>query len=424
MALQPGSAAARLSNLAAMGAPVSSGPIYPLSGELHGEVKSLEDFYAANPDWPPGDLGPLRVALAGMGYEPEGDTVLLDVSGDVHALGLQKYLGSLPKSLQVRSIAATQRFLQRLTGEEGTEPTQPSAGTGASADPQMQEQERIRTKVTVGQLAKALEMGTFAPLLLPQDKESLNKVMVAAQIGHYPCPENPPKGDSRLLARGLLDLLRSGVASLLTKRVTPAALLSEMGIALELALEERIPAGDAERVALAYSHKVRKLLHESSLNEPLNPGTDPINYAASMSVFLRRDPALSAEARDELGVAFTQTGGLGSRVRPHTSLEISASNPEHGFCLRYAAGEHLCPGPKGKVCKFKHSCPYCDGRMCQHKAGYLAKHLGGLQKPLEIKEKQWTEWPKRNSGGWNRRPSPARSPRRSRSPHRVKREQR
>ena len=129
----------------------------------------------------------------------------------------------------MRSIAATQRFLQRLTGEEGTEPTQPSAGTGASADPQMQEQERIRTKVAVGQLAKALEIGTFAPLLLPQDKESLNKVMVAAQIGHYPGPENPPKVIPGCWLAVCSIFFRSGVASLLTKRVTPAALLNEMG---------------------------------------------------------------------------------------------------------------------------------------------------------------------------------------------------
>ena len=84
--------------------------------------------------------------------------------------------------------------------------------------------------------------------------------------------------------------------------MSPAALFSELAIVLDVASESPLVTADAEKAALTYTHKCRKLLPEASLNKPLKPETDQKDFDDGMAVFLRRDPALYSETRETLGI--------------------------------------------------------------------------------------------------------------------------
>ena len=73
---------------------------------------------------------------------------------------------------------------------------------------------------------------------------------------------------------------------------------------------------DAERAALAYAYSVRKLLYEASLNAPMKPSEDVSGFSAAMDVFLKRDPALYAEAKATM---------LGSCICSHAGHHLTES---------------------------------------------------------------------------------------------------
>ena len=117
-----------------------------------------------------------------------------------------------------------------------------------------------------------------------------------AQLGHFLPPSEESKQNSdRSYAKGLLSLLRSGVAAMLQHRMSPAALFSELAIALDMVVDSQLPPAHAERVALAYTHKRRRLLCEASLNKPLKQG-DEASFEDAMAIFLRKDQLCTARS--------------------------------------------------------------------------------------------------------------------------------
>jgi len=366
---------------------------------------TFEEFYEMHTDLPTGDSTLVQEVLGLVGYtEQEG---LKDVAADIESLGVDGFLASLPKELGVRQKAAAARFAKHMGTSTGLGPEQHTVTTdshllrqvlrvvGGPTDPQAEEQERLNTKATVGRLAEELQLGTFAPLLLP-GKDVLTKVTTAAQLGHFPEPDQALLAEKhcRPFAQGLLTLLQSGVAALMQHRLTPAALLSELGLALELALEPRLAAEDAQRVALTYTFKVRKLLHDASLNTQLEPEKNPAAFAAAMQVFLRRDSGLYSDTKESLGVTLVpvrqvqdQGGRAVTKAASAKGDGINDSAKSKLFCVRFGVRQGLCSCPASKPCPYEHSCPFCKGAACQNQAGYIAKHLGSLKKPLVIVDK-------------------------------------
>ena len=329
----------------------------------------------------------------------EDDNTLGEVLADVESLGLVKFSSKLPADLSIRQVAAMDRFLQNLglpdansnrsTDEQHSNHSkamqQLLKAAGVQTDDKSAEEERLKHKANVGQLAKALQLGLFSPLLLP-DKPLLDKVATSAQLGHFPDFGNQwdDKHD-RPFAKGLLSLLQTGVAALLHHRVTPAALFSELAIALELALEPRMRPLDAERAAISYTTKARKLLHDSSLNAPLL-GSDPATFQTAMNLFLRRDTGLYTETREGLAIDIAPDNAEPRGARSGKSRKSAGADQSGLHCLRYSLRRGLCPF--GSECTRIHRCPFCDGRSCRHEEGGLCKHLADLKVPSVVVEKR------------------------------------
>ena len=249
------------------------------------------------------------------------------------------------------------------------------------------------------------KLGNFAGGLLP-GADQLRAATAAASIGQFPAFEGIASGgESRAFAVGLLSILKTGIAALLSWRVTPAALLSELGLALEIALEPSLSVKDAETMAIKYTERVRRLLHDASLTVPLDIEADPEGFHAAMAVYMRRDPALFAETRDGLGI---QT------VRPQLA-RTPASTPtgsSTAVCLRYAtSATSECANP-GKVCAYSHTCPFCQGAKCGNRAGYLSFHLEGLRSPLQLVARKAAQQQERAArGDWHHQQQPQQRPR-------------
>jgi hypothetical protein len=71
--------------------------------------------------------------------------------------------------------------------------------------------------------------------------------------------------------------------------MTPAAVLGELAVVLELAAEHPGTAVDAQRAAIAYAHKVRQMLKSSFATKPLDPTRAPGDYDKAMEQFLRKN---------------------------------------------------------------------------------------------------------------------------------------
>ena len=204
---------------------------------------------------------------------------------------------------------------------------------------------------------------------------------------------------------------------------TPAALFSEIGIALEIALDPKLAPSDAERAAITYTSRVRKLLYDASLNTPLDLASDQAGFEASMNVFLQRDSAIYTELKQDLGIKTSPN----EVPNGHAPRKGQPARKEGGrFCLRYGAQVGLCKATEAIPCGREHACPFCDGQTCQHKEGYLERHLGNLAVPLSIQPKRPSDT--RGKGGSWRKPSygyrrdvseTRKSPGRSRSGRRV-----
>ena len=235
----------------------------------------------------------------------------------------------------------------------------------------------------------------------------MKKATVAAELGHFIDPDRcKPLSSDRLLAAGLLHILRSGMAAVMQHRMSPAALLSEVGIALSIAADPQLAARDADRVALEYTHRARKLLYDSSLNVPLRPSEDPGNFMEAMKLFLRKDTGLYTESKE----AVASCAGKGGKG-PGASVQPASKTPIH--CVRYAVGTSSVNCNRSD-CVYSHECPFCDGKYCNHKAGYLQKHLSSLKTPMLITSKishgNTQNW---SSARGSRHRSRSRSPRRS-----------
>ena len=245
------------------------------------------------------------------------------------------------------------------------------------SDPVAEEAERLKHKQTVGELAQRLELGMFAPSLLP-DADLLKRVSSAAQVGHFPQPERKQLLDHegpRAFAKQLWQLLRSGIALLLMQRMSPAALFSELGLALQIACETPGDDKQAEKLAVLYSIKIRELLHGSSLNVPLNADVDTKSFEEAMQVFLRRDPGVFSEAKDSMSHEESFKAPTVPQAR---------KQPLGDHCLRHAVKSNFCNGYGRRTCGFSHTCPFCQGKLCQNKPGYLARHLAALRVPMEL----------------------------------------
>ena len=316
--------------------------------------------------------------LLDMGYVLlEGS--LAEVEKDLAELGEESFKESLPERTNIRKKTAFSCFLRALAGDQGKAPLPKDLQNLKQAqlvdEPWLEEQKRLRHKATVRELASKLDIGVFTPLLLP-GQELLAKATTAAQLGHFLPPSEESKQDSdRSYAKGLLSLLRSGVAAMLQHRMSPAALFSELAIALDMVVDSQLPPADAERVALAYTHKCRRLLYEASLNKPLKQG-DEASFEDAMAIFLRKDPALHSEVRESLGVSFAVPS---EQSQPAPASEKDRRSTDKCFCPRYALGGNQCPNQDKKTCAYLHSCPFCGGKQCGNSPGYLHKHLAGLR---------------------------------------------
>ena len=205
------------------------------------------------------------------------------------------------------------------------------------SDPIAEEAERLKHKQTVGELAQRLELGMFAPSLLP-DADLLKRVSSAAQVGHFPQPERKQLLDHegpRAFAKQLWQLLRSGIALDLMQRMSPAALFSELGLALQIACETPGDDKQAEKLAVLYSIKIRELLHGSSLNVPLNADVDTKSFEEAMQVFLRRDPGVFSEAKDSMSHEESFKAPTVPQAR---------KQPLGDHCLRHAIKSNFCNG--------------------------------------------------------------------------------
>ena len=106
---------------------------------------------------------------------------------------------------------------------------------------------------------------------------------------------------------------------MLQHRMSPAALFSELAIALDMVVDSQLPPADAERVALACTHKCRRLLYEASLNKPLKQG-DEASFEDAMAIFLRTAYAYTR------WVATTAPTRTRRRVRTSTRVLSAAAS--------------------------------------------------------------------------------------------------
>jgi hypothetical protein len=374
------SAATHLAQMAAAGPGTDFQEVQP-SGARPAMSGLSEWYQESDPDF---EL--VHQVLQTLGYE-DSATSLQPFLLDVEALGAQEFLQKLPDAVPLRGKAAFTRFLSHLalhsSSGKASAPSESDILLRAAlkvagmTDPMAEEADRLQHKQTVGDLARRLQLGTFNPLLLP-DSDTLKRVSSAAQVGHFPSSDQKAlveqKGP-RAFAKGLLHVLQTGVAALLMQRLTPAALISELSIALEAAIEAPGDDKEAEKAALLYTHKARQLLHDASLNSPLKPDEDPATYHDAMRLFLRRDAGLWSETKEAL-----QISGKGSSVS-----NTGSSHDGMAHCFRHAISHNLCGGKDGKrSCQYDHNCPFCFGKQCQNKAGYLQRHLSDLKTPMSI----------------------------------------
>ena len=332
------------------------------------------------------DLELVRSTLVKLGYDMSQEDVN-PVLLDIQALGTDEFFSGLPGDTTLRAKAAFKRFLNMsspFTSQEASQSAdsdlllKTALRVAGMSDPVAEEAERLKHKQTVGELAQRLELGMFAPSLLP-DADLLRKVSSAAQVGHFPQPDRKQLLDHegpRAFAKQLWQILRSGIALLLMQRMSPAALFSELGLALQIASETPGDDKQAEKLAVLYSIKIRELLHGSSLNVPLNPDVDTKPFEEAMQVFLRRDPGVFSEAKDSVCL---EEGGAKAPSAPQAR---KPSLTDH--CLRHAVKPNFCSGYGRKTCGFNHTCPFCQGKICQNKPGYLARHLASLRVPMEM----------------------------------------
>ena len=348
---------------------------------------------------------------------------------DVNTLGPAEILRNIPQGTGLPAKAALSRILDVVS--QKTQPAWAASGPqeqGAleqllvsaglrQSDPQRADQERQRQRANLSQLIHEAGLGHFAGEILPEP-EQLRIATSAAGVDQFPdfapSPDRTP--DGRALASHLLSLLKTGLAAVFAWRMTPAALISELGIALEIALEPSLAVRDAEVMAIKYSERVRKLLHTASLSESLPADPTSESFKASMAVFLKRDPALFAETRDSLGI---QT------VRPQQGAQRAsqpAGNPQGSqsdACLRFATADAPECASGNRTCTYAHVCPYCAGAKCGNRPGYLSFHLGKLRTPLQLVRQRGAQHaPGRGSG-----PARSRSRSRSRSPARRRQPQ-
>ena len=332
------------------------------------------------------DLELARSTLVKLGYDMSQEDVN-PVLLDIQALGTDEFFSGLPGDTTLRAKAAFKRFLNMsspFTSQETSQSTdsdlllKTALRVAGMSDPVAEEAERLKHKQTVGELAQRLELGVFAPSLLP-DADLLRKVSSAAQVGHFPQPDRKQLLDHegpRAFAKQLWQILRSGIALLLMQRMSPAALFSELGLALQIASETPGDDQQAEKLAVLYSIKIRELLHGSSLNVPLNPDVDTKPFEEATQVFLHRDPGVFSEAKDSVCL---EEGGAKAPSAPQAR---KPSLTDH--CLRHAVKPNFCSGYGRKTCGFNHTCPFCQGKICQNKPGYLARHLASLRVPMEM----------------------------------------
>ena len=169
------------------------------------------------------------------------------------------------------------------------------------------------------------------------------------------------------------------------------SLFSELAVVLEMALGPRMKPLDAEKAALHYAWRGRKLLHEASLNAPMVQD-DPDTFHSAMNLFIRRDMGLYAESKEALGI---QTMTDAAQILKSSAGRTPGSSPttpgettdgSTPYCLRYALQPGMCSyGANGARV---HQCPFCDGRTCQHKEAYLARHLDDFKNPTVVVDKR------------------------------------
>jgi len=352
--------------------------------------------------------------LTSLGYhlasETSGD--LGKVAADVGELGVEAFMAGIPPTTPLPVRAEFSRFLALFAvpkpadGSSSNDTTllmRAALKAVGAQDPVVEEQDRLRHKQTVGELSQALSLGVFSPLLLP-DKDLLKSATIAEQLGHFLQPDEKQlqldKKDHSF-AKGLMHLLKTGVAGLLLHRITPAALLSEIAVVLDIAIQSKHPQAEAEQLALLYALKARQMVYDKSLNTPLKPDLDPSSFAEAMQIFLRKDLGLMGEAKECTGPAPPSMKLSGTD---------SAKNPDKNCCLRHGAGEKLCVQIAKKPCSFSHTCPFCAGKVCNNRPGYLNFHLASWKSPLEIRPKDHTSSSRRRSRSRSRRDRRGRDP--------------
>ena len=169
--------------------------------------------------------------------------------------------------------------------------------------------------------------------------------------------------------------------------MTPAALISEIGLALDVALEPSLAPHDADTMAVKYTERVRHLLHQASLNHPHDTENEEA-FKASMGVFLRWDSALFQENRDALGIQIIRPQQHGRPVPQPGAKSAPAQLGGSSVCLRFATTEAPECASGGRACAYSHVCPFCAGSQCNNRSGYLQYHLGRLRTPLQLVSKK------------------------------------
>lgn len=81
--------------------------------------QTLEEFFAARPDLPPGDhlLVSEALTMAGLHATARNECTLEELTADVGCVGVKGFVASLPATLGVRHGAAMSRFLPRLKAD-------------------------------------------------------------------------------------------------------------------------------------------------------------------------------------------------------------------------------------------------------------------------------------------------------------------
>jgi hypothetical protein len=98
-------------------APIDTRPAGSPSGESRDQT--LEEFFAARPDLPPGDhlLVSEALDMAGLHTTARNECTLEELTAAVGCIGVKTFVASLPATLGVKHGAALARFLPRLKAD-------------------------------------------------------------------------------------------------------------------------------------------------------------------------------------------------------------------------------------------------------------------------------------------------------------------